>query len=514
MSGFSVIIVAYNSGDFLPACLHSIFHSQTSYKLEVIVLDNGSPEPISKEVRCAYPQVKWLDSPVNLGFGAGCNFAYKQVTMPYVFVVNPDTMISPHTFEKMMQRYSTLENPGALGCKILNNDGSLQWACRRSFPSPLAAIYKTVGLANLFPQSKRFATYNMSYLDPETETKVDAVSGSFFLVSKSIWEQVQGFDEDYFLYGEDLDIFYRIQKAGYNNYYYPQTSIIHFKGQSFKTRRFKSYIDFYNAMLIFATKHRDRFKPFPHFTIATGVLLAALLGVFSRLVPQWWKLSTDFFFIVCSILLLHPSVAQISASSILVSTLPFLQVLPFFVQGDYVQNGFRSSGAFRYQFYWALVLGSLSIALTGTLHTMPVFIVSLFCFHLWRKTAYWLEYFVAVFSGKVKRAIILGAHKIADALFAYDNVIPHMELLGVIPFPNIPPSPQSIPHILASEYQELPTIQKRTGLQALLVVPDENGTYGELPDAQTIQQLSLKVNILIGNATKGEFTMADMSLLD
>jgi GT2 family glycosyltransferase len=184
-----------------------------------------------------------MDSHRNLGFGKGCNLAAKMATKEILFFINPDTVVSKGTFQSTLAYIESKPDAGAVGCKILNGDGSLQWACRRSFPSPFAAICKTIGLSALFPKSKIFASYNMTYLDPNIETEVDAVSGSFLGVKREIFNRLKGFDEDFFMYGEDLDICLRIKKLGYRNYYFPGTSILHFKGQSSKTRRFRTFVD-------------------------------------------------------------------------------------------------------------------------------------------------------------------------------------------------------------------------------------------------------------------------------
>ena len=190
----SVIIVAYNSRDYIPACLSSVTSALENIDSEIIVVDNGSPVPILPAQKQAFPQVKWVDSPENLGFGKGCNLAARSATKDVLFFVNPDTVVSKETFAKTLAYMASKADAGAVGCKILNGDGTLQWACRRSFPSPFAAICKTIGLSALFPKSKLFASYNMMYLNPDEETPVDAVSGSFLGVKRSIFEQLVGFD--------------------------------------------------------------------------------------------------------------------------------------------------------------------------------------------------------------------------------------------------------------------------------------------------------------------------------
>ena len=167
MYSCSVIIVAYNSCDFIPACLKSVRDACADIDAEIIVLDNGSKEPILPEIKKFFPEVIWIDSKENLGFGKGCNLAEKRATKPYLFFINPDTIVSRDSFTKVLDFMEVHPESGTVGCRILNEDGSLQWACRRSFPTIVSAVSKTIGLAALFPKNKTLASYNMTYADPD-----------------------------------------------------------------------------------------------------------------------------------------------------------------------------------------------------------------------------------------------------------------------------------------------------------------------------------------------------------
>jgi len=507
--GFSVIIIAFNSGQFLPACLQSIYHSTVNEPFETIVLDNGSPHPVPEDVKSVYPQVTWLHSEQNLGFGAGCNRAVQQAQYSNLFFVNPDTIVAPDTFSKMLEYFTKQPDTGVLGCKIFNGDGSLQWACRRSFPSPWAAIYKTLGLTALFPRSKRFGRYNMTYLDPDENAEVDAVSGSFFLVKKDVYEGVSGFDEDYFLYGEDLDIFYRIQKTGLINRYFSDTAVIHFKGQSFRTRRLRSYIDFYNAMLIFVRKHLEHFRPFPKFLLSMGVLLAAALGVFSRLVPQWYKLSGDLFAVLLSAVVVSrfnsdflPLWTAVTATATL---------LPTAVSGDYVQQGFRFGLPVKWVLVGALFAGvSLAVVqspMVGALALLPPLTTL-----IWRKAFYWGGYFANIFRGRFSRALILGNDREVLRYFDHENVLPGYELLGSMAFPGAEVSSEH-KQIIIGDYPRLADVQKRTGIRELLVVADSRGRYGELPSPELLKKLKIGLKLLIGNPKSRVFVLVDLNFI-
>ena len=198
MLSCSVIIIAYNSCDFIPACLKSVRDACEGLDSQIIVLDNGSNEPIIPEIKNFFPEVEWIDSKENLGFGKGCNLAEKHATKPYLFFINPDTIISKNAFREMLKFMEEHPEAGTVGCRILNEDGTLQWACRRSFPTIVSAVSKTIGLAALFPKNKTLASYNMSYADPDEMIEVDAISGSFFCIRRDVYEKLNGFDEDFF----------------------------------------------------------------------------------------------------------------------------------------------------------------------------------------------------------------------------------------------------------------------------------------------------------------------------
>ena len=167
MYSCSIIIVAYNSCDFIPACLKSVRDACEGVDSQIIVLDNGSKDRIKPEIKKFFPEVLWLDSDKNLGFGKGCNLAEKQATKPFLFFINPDTVVSRDSFTKVLDFIEEHPESGTVGCRILNEDGTLQWACRRSFPTIISAVSKTVGLAAMFPNSKMLASYNMTYADPD-----------------------------------------------------------------------------------------------------------------------------------------------------------------------------------------------------------------------------------------------------------------------------------------------------------------------------------------------------------
>jgi len=251
----SIIIVNYNVKEFLQNLLHSLEKASSNISTEIIIVDNASDDGSVEFIREKFPEVKIIANKINLGFGKANNQALKQASGKYILLINPDSVVSEDTFERMITFFENNPTAGLAGCKILNPDGTLQLACRRSFPGPWTSFCKVTGLSTLFPKSKLFARYNLTYHDENKTYEVDAVSGSFMMIRKEVYDNVGGFDEDFFMYGEDLDLSYRIQKAGYKVYYVHETQIIHYKGESTKRSSIDETKVFYDAMHLFVKKH-------------------------------------------------------------------------------------------------------------------------------------------------------------------------------------------------------------------------------------------------------------------
>lgn len=284
-SGVSAVIVAHNSEAFLGYSIASLARAMENFAGEIIVVDNASrvnPQEIFAE---QFPQVRWILSSENLGFGKACNWGAREAQYSHLLFVNPDTLVPESTIPQLIEFMEQKSDAGLCGCKILNTDGSLQRAGRRSFPTPITALARLMGLDNLLPHSKVLGRYNMTYLEDERESIVDAISGSFFCVHRSVFESVKGFDEDFFLYGEDLDLSFRVQESGWNNYYFPQVHVIHSKGHSSKNKPWFSYKHFYLAMLVFVSKHQKRIG-LPLHLLQLGVLSIGLGGALFKLLPN------------------------------------------------------------------------------------------------------------------------------------------------------------------------------------------------------------------------------------
>src|SRR3990172_4972493 len=228
----SVIIVNYNVRDFLENALASAREAMKGIDGEVIVVDNASDDGSVEMVGRKFPGVRMVANDRNIGFAAANNIALRLSRGRYMLLLNPDTIVKEDTFQIIIRFLDTHPDAGLAGCRILNPDGTLQLACRRSFPTPWVAFTKISGLSALYPESRIFGKYNLGYLDPDRTYEVDAISGSFMAVRREAYEKAGGLDEEYFMYGEDLDWCYRIKQAGWKVYYVSGTRIIHYKGES------------------------------------------------------------------------------------------------------------------------------------------------------------------------------------------------------------------------------------------------------------------------------------------
>ena len=250
----SVIIVNYNVKHFLEQCLHSVYASK-NIDFDVFVVDNSSVDGSCAMVKEKFPQVKLIENKDNLGFSKANNQAINISRAEYDLLLNPDTIVEEDTFEKVVRFMDEHSDAGGLGVKMIDGSGKFLPESKRALPTPDVAFYKIFGLSKIFPKSKKFGKYHLSYLDNNKTHKIDVLSGAFMLLRKSVIDNIGALDEDYFMYGEDIDLSYRITKAGFENYYFPDTTIIHYKGESTKKGSINYVRIFYNAMIIFARKH-------------------------------------------------------------------------------------------------------------------------------------------------------------------------------------------------------------------------------------------------------------------
>jgi len=286
----SIIIVNYNVRDYLSNCISSIYSSIHNYKIEIIVIDNNSHDNSVQMIRDKYPKIKLIENKTNFGFSRAVNQGINFSTGEYILLLNPDTVLEKKTLSILYEYMEKHPNVGMCGPKILNSDGSLQLSCKRSFPSPVVALPKLLGLDKFFPRNKWIGKYNLTYLDEDQCHSVDAISGSFMFIKKYVIEKVGYLDENFFMFGEDLDLCFRVKKNNFEIHYVPFTEIIHFKGESVKSDPLESIKWFYNAMDLFVNKHFSSRTLFLFiFLLKTGIFLrkifTLLLSTFIRSLP-------------------------------------------------------------------------------------------------------------------------------------------------------------------------------------------------------------------------------------
>jgi N-acetylglucosaminyl-diphospho-decaprenol L-rhamnosyltransferase len=284
MASLAVVILNYNRADLLAGCLESIYAHPTRSALDVWVVDNASSDGSAAMVRARFPQARLIESPVNGGFAHGNNLALRAIlasdTPDYILLLNNDTIVPAGAFDGLVDYLEAHPEVAVVGPKLILPDGSLDLACRRSFPTPEVSFYRMTGLAQLFPRSRRFGRYNLTYLDPDVETEVDAVVGACMLLRGGVVREVGLLDEQFFMYGEDLDWAYRIKQYGWRIVYYPRVIVHHYKRAASTRRAIPSIRAFYDAMRIFHRKHYRATTPAPlNLLIEAGITAKELLAL-------------------------------------------------------------------------------------------------------------------------------------------------------------------------------------------------------------------------------------------
>lgn len=281
MLDLGIVVVNWNTRDLLRDCLRSVEQSEgVTYR--AVVVDNASSDDSAAMVRAEFPDVTLIENTDNRGYPAANNQGLRQLGFErggpddaprYALALNPDTVLPPDALREMVAYMDTDPRVGVAGPKLVLLDGSLDLACRRSFPTPEISFYRMIGLSKLFPRSQSFGRYNLTYLDPDVETEVDSVVGAFMLVRREAIQRVGLFDETFFMYGEDLDWAYRIKQAGWTVKYNPRVTVTHVKRAASRQSR-RAQQEFYRAMLIFYRKHYRPTTPWwLHGLILTGLAL-------------------------------------------------------------------------------------------------------------------------------------------------------------------------------------------------------------------------------------------------
>ncbi|MBL7888562.1 MAG: glycosyltransferase [Bacteroidia bacterium] len=281
----SVIIVNYNVQHFLEQCLHSVRKAAKNVSTEIFVVDNNSVDGSVEMVKAKFPEVVLIENKKNTGFSYANNQAIRVSKGEYVLLLNPDTVVEEDTFEKVVAFMDAHPDAGGLGVKMLDGKGNFLPESKRGLPTPSVAFYKIFGLSKLFPKSKTFGKYHLGFLDKDKTHEVEILSGAFMLMRKAALDKVGLLDQTFFMYGEDIDLSYRIILGGYKNYYFPETRIIHYKGESTKKSSVNYVFVFYRAMVIFAEKHfsQNNAKLFS-FLINLAIYLRAGAAIAARFI--------------------------------------------------------------------------------------------------------------------------------------------------------------------------------------------------------------------------------------
>ncbi|MCZ0756858.1 glycosyltransferase family 2 protein [Anoxybacillus sp. J5B_2022] len=284
----SIIIVNYNTPKLTVEAIESILKSKTKYSYEIIVVDNHSSDDSVRILKGKFPNIVVIENKQNVGFSKANNQAIKLSKGRYILLLNSDTIVKEDTIEKMIEFMDKSKKVGASGCEVVLPNGELDRACHRGFPTPEASFYYLVGLARLFPRSRRFNQYHLGYMNLNEPHPIDCLVGAFMMVRREVIEQVGLLDEEFFMYGEDIDWCYRIKQAGWEIYYCPFTSIIHYKGASSKKKPFKIVYEFHRAMFLFHKKHYARKYPFivnyfVYMGITAKFMLSAIINTFRKI---------------------------------------------------------------------------------------------------------------------------------------------------------------------------------------------------------------------------------------
>lgn len=258
----SIIIVNFNTKELTHQAIDSIINNTKDIDYEIIVVDNST----NKSQQCVYNNqlVKVILNVENYGFGHACNIGVTYAIGDYLLFLNSDTLVDDNSLTKCVTYMNKNKKIGVLGARILLSDGSLDHGCKRGFPTPRAAFYYYIGLDRKYPKSKKYGAYRQTFLNELQTNEVDSVSGAFLMINKKLFHNINGFDETFFMYGEDLDLCFRVKDKGYKVIYYADAVITHLKGQSGLHKSSKIVIyHFYNAMILFYNKHyKNKYSAF------------------------------------------------------------------------------------------------------------------------------------------------------------------------------------------------------------------------------------------------------------
>ena len=280
----SIIIVNYNSKLLLEQCIGSIKKAIVNIDSETIIVDNNSTDGSKEYLPAKFTDVKLIFNNENTGFAKACNQGFKNSSGKYILFLNPDTILTETCLTDCISFFETHPDAGAAGVRMLDENGNFLKESKRGTPTPSTSFFKLFGLTAIFPKSKMFAKYYQGHLPEKENNPVEVLSGAFMMIKREVFEKVNGFDEDFFMYGEDIDLSIRISQSGYKNYYLGAISVTHLKGGS--TKYDNKYIeDFYDAMNVFVKKHYGNRSGGHILFLKAGITIRkmlAKLGLFFR----------------------------------------------------------------------------------------------------------------------------------------------------------------------------------------------------------------------------------------
>ena len=273
----SVIIVNYNVKYYLEQCLESVRRASRGLQVEVFVVDNLSTDGSIAYLKERFPEVIYIENRENVGFARANNQAIRQSSGRYVLLLNPDTIVAEHTFTDFIHFMDQHPEAGGAGAYMLRTDGTFALESRRGLPTPFVAFCKMSGLASLMPKSRVFGRYYMRYLDENQANEIEVISGAFMWLRREALDKAGLLDEDFFMYGEDIDLSYRIVKSGYKNYFLP-SRMLHYKGESTEKSSYRYVYTFYQAMQLFFNKHYSHYSFLVSLPISCAIWARSLMA--------------------------------------------------------------------------------------------------------------------------------------------------------------------------------------------------------------------------------------------
>ena len=424
MTKLSVVIVNYNVKHFIEQCLFSVLKASENMNCEIFVVDNNSVDGSVTLIKDKFPQINLIVNKTNTGFSVANNQAIKLAKGEYVLLLNPDTVVQEDTFTKSIAFMDAHPEAGGLGVKMLDGQGNFAPESKRGLPTPSVAFYKMFGFSRFFPKSKKFGKYHLSFLPENQINEIDVISGAFMLMRKSVLDTIGLLDETFFMYGEDIDLSYRIKKAGYKNYYFPQTQIIHYKGESTKRSSLNYVIIFYKAMAIFSKKHFSGSNAFWfNALIHLAIFLKAGIALLSRFLKAFTVPILDFSVITFGLFVIKNIYQQntgfdedIYSEKLLNVAFPLYAlawIIMVYFNGGYdkpiklfkIMRGVLIGTVFILMGYSLLpeyLRFSRALILLGTSWALLCFVLTRILFHLLKLKSY------SLFSAKTKRIAIIG----------------------------------------------------------------------------------------------------------